>query len=164
MDFNRKQRRAAMKGRWPFKGNVFPSVAFNMGPRVETFRHKDQENFAPGWCAVTALGDFDPTKGGHLVLWELGLIIEFPPGSTILIPSALISHSNTTIGEGETRMSIAQYAPAGLFRWTAYGLKTKGYAEKEDPEAYAAMEAERSHALESYIGLYSTLEEIQSMR
>jgi hypothetical protein len=62
-----------------------------------TFPHLDFANLAWGWCAITALGDFDPDKGGHLILWDLKLIIRFPPGSTILIPSTLIHHSNTSI-------------------------------------------------------------------
>ncbi|KAJ3886728.1 hypothetical protein GG344DRAFT_69418 [Lentinula edodes] len=41
--------------------------------------------------------------GGHLVLWDLGLVIRFPPGSTILFPSSLITHSTIPIQEGETR-------------------------------------------------------------
>lgn len=38
-------------------------------------------------CAITTLSDYDPKAGGHLVLWDLKLVIEFPPGSTILILS-----------------------------------------------------------------------------
>jgi hypothetical protein len=34
-----------------------------------------------------------------------------------------MDHGNTPIGEGETRLSIAQYA-AGLFRWVAYGFRS----------------------------------------
>ncbi|KAF4614892.1 hypothetical protein D9613_003558 [Agrocybe pediades] len=67
-------------------------------------------------AASRALGSFDHTKGGHLILWECGLVIEFPAGSTILIPSAIISHSNTTIAPAETRYSFTQYTAGGLFR------------------------------------------------
>ena len=35
-----------------------------------------------------------------------------------------MSHGNTPIGEGETRLSIAQYAAGGLFRWVAYGFQS----------------------------------------
>ncbi len=75
-------------------------------------------------CAVTALGDYDPERGGHIVLWELRMIIEFPPSSTILIPSAVVSHSNTDIQPGERRYSFTQYSAGGLFRWTAAGHMT----------------------------------------
>lgn len=52
-----------------------------------------------------------------MVLWDLRLVIEFPPGSTVLLPSAIIAHSNTPITQGETRYSFAQYTAGGLFRW-----------------------------------------------
>jgi len=35
-----------------------------------------------------------------------------------------MDHGNTPIGEGETRLSIAQYAAGGLFRWVAYGFRS----------------------------------------
>jgi hypothetical protein len=74
--------------------SVFATATFNFGPQTVTFPHLDFVNLPWGWCTITALGDFDPNKGGHLILWDLKLIICFPPGSTILIPSALIRHSN----------------------------------------------------------------------
>ena len=73
-------------------------------------------------CSITPIGTFDPKLGGHLVLKELKLIIEFPPSSTILIPSALLTHSNIPIREHETRFSIVQYAAGGLFRWVENGF------------------------------------------
>ena len=62
--------------------------------------------------------------GGHLVLKDLGIVVEFPPGSTILIPSTLITHYNTPVRPHETRFSIVQYAAGGLFRWVENGFKT----------------------------------------
>lgn len=51
-------------------------------------------------------------------------MIQFPVGSTVLIPSGCMEHGNTPIGDGETRLSIAQYAAGGLFRWVAYGFRS----------------------------------------
>ncbi|KAJ3500803.1 hypothetical protein NLJ89_g9629 [Agrocybe chaxingu] len=110
--------------RRPFDSSVFMATTYNLGPQTVCFRHLDSRNLAFRWCAVTALGSFDPKKGGHLVLWECKLIIEFPPGLTILIPSALIHHSNTPIAEGETRYSFTQYASGGLFHWVDHGFQT----------------------------------------
>ncbi|KAJ3978843.1 hypothetical protein F5890DRAFT_1559572 [Lentinula detonsa] len=76
---------------------VFATTSVNFGPRTETHPHCDTGNLAHGWCAIIALGDYNPNEGGHLLLWDLGLIIRFPPGSTILFPSALITHSNVPI-------------------------------------------------------------------
>jgi hypothetical protein len=89
-------------------------------------------------CAVTAFGDFDPKKGGHLILWECGLVIEFPPGSTILLPSATISHSNVTIGRDERRYSFTQYTAGGLFRWVENGFqKSTDFRASLSPEESA---------------------------
>ncbi|THU90572.1 hypothetical protein K435DRAFT_613407, partial [Dendrothele bispora CBS 962.96] len=107
-----------------FERSVFGTCTVNFGPRTASRPHRDGANLAFGWCAITALGNFDPNKGGHLILWDLGLVIRFPPGSTILIPSALIKHSNIPIQNGETRYSFVQYSAAGLFRWVYNGFKT----------------------------------------
>ncbi|KAJ7678299.1 hypothetical protein DFH06DRAFT_1317081 [Mycena polygramma] len=55
--------------------SVFAAATFNFGPATVTLPHLDFANLAWGWCAITALGDFDPDKGGHLILWDLKLII-----------------------------------------------------------------------------------------
>lgn len=75
-------------------------------------------------CALTALGNYNPETGGHFILFPFRLVVGFPPGSTITIPSACLNHGNTPIQEGETRLSIAQYAAGGLFRYVAYGFAT----------------------------------------
>ncbi|PBK59481.1 hypothetical protein ARMSODRAFT_991148 [Armillaria solidipes] len=78
--------------------SIFAAATFNFGPRTLCFRHTDSGNLPFGWCAITALGRFNYHCGGHLVLWDLKLVIDFPPGSTILIPLAILRHSNTNIG------------------------------------------------------------------
>ncbi|KAF7318036.1 hypothetical protein HMN09_00311100 [Mycena chlorophos] len=103
--------------------SVFPSVTVNLGPQTATLPHLDLLNLAWGWCFITALGWFNPTKSALLVLWDLGIAIEFPPGSSITIPSALLRHSNTTLLEGERRYSLTQFAAGGLFRFVENGLQ-----------------------------------------
>ncbi|KAF9497960.1 hypothetical protein BDN71DRAFT_1386783, partial [Pleurotus eryngii] len=44
-------------------------------------------------CSTTTLGIFDHTKGGHLVLWDARMIIEFLANLTIFIPSTT-SHNS----------------------------------------------------------------------
>lgn len=87
-----------------------------------------------------AIGKFNDKLGGHLVLWDLRLVIRFPPGSLIILPSALIEHSNTPIAEDETRMSVTQYSAAGLFRWVHNGfmsdLSYQATATAEDLKAW----------------------------
>nr|GAT44481.1 predicted protein [Mycena chlorophos] len=103
--------------------SVFPSCTFNFGPQTVTVPHLDLLNLAWGWCFITAFGNFDPDKGGHLILWDLKRIIRFPPGATIAIPSALLRHSNVTIQQDETRYSFTQFAAGGLFRFVESGFR-----------------------------------------
>ncbi|KAJ6448611.1 hypothetical protein DFH09DRAFT_851739, partial [Mycena vulgaris] len=112
------------KLRWNFARSVFAVCTFNFGPQAITVPHLNFANLSWGWCAITALGNFDPDLGGHLILWDLKLVIRFPPGSTILIPSAIIRHSNVPVGAGEERFSFTQYTAGGLFRWIRNGFQT----------------------------------------
>ena len=106
----------------PFKNSIFPTCTFNCGSRVMTFEHIDATNMPYGLCAIFALGSYDPTLGSHLILFNLGLVIQFPPGSTILVPSGTIHHGNITIRPNETRQSFTQYCPGSLLQWVAYGF------------------------------------------
>ncbi|OJT12466.1 hypothetical protein TRAPUB_10992, partial [Trametes pubescens] len=108
-----------------FRNSVFGCATFNLGPQVITSVHTDHLNLPAGWCAVTSIGDFDPKEGGHLLLWDLNLMIEFPPGSLILIPSAILRHSNTVVRSYERRYSFTQYSAGGLFRWVECGCKSQ---------------------------------------
>ena len=60
-----------------------------------------------------ALSDFNPDQGGHLVLWDLKLVIRFLRGSTVIIPSAMVKHSNASVNVYSTRYSITQYSAGG---------------------------------------------------
>ncbi|KAJ7026231.1 hypothetical protein C8F04DRAFT_1268407 [Mycena alexandri] len=124
-DWDRLQRRAKhIRRNFPEHHSVFTTATFNFGPVTVTLPHIDFGNLAWGWCAVTALGNFNPDRGGHLVLWDLKLIIRFPPGSTILLPSVILRHSNLKIGPHETRFSFTQFTPAGIFRWVYNDFRT----------------------------------------
>ncbi|KZP03461.1 hypothetical protein FIBSPDRAFT_915308 [Athelia psychrophila] len=130
-----------------FRNSVYPCATVNFGPVTCTFDHVDPANLPFGLCAVTALGDFDHTRGGHLVLWDLKLIIEFPAGSTALLPSAVLRHSNIATQPGETRNSGMQ--------------PTAAYMESLSREDWEA-EMERSAARwQEGVRLYSTLTSLQ---
>ncbi|KAI0040845.1 hypothetical protein FA95DRAFT_1584907 [Auriscalpium vulgare] len=137
-----------------FKNSVFPVATFNFGPAAVTKPHRDARNVPYGWCAITALGNYDYTKGGHLVLWELKLIIEFPPGCTILIPSALLTHSNTPIQAGEERQSFTQYCAGDLMRWHAYGCRTEERLGREDPQLKRRLEEGLPRRWREAVGLF----------
>lgn len=138
-----------------FDKNVFGAAMFNLGPKVFTFPHKDHQNLAWGWCSVTAMGDFDPREGGHLVLWDLGVMIEFPSGSTILLPSAILVHSNISIREGETRYSFAQFSAGGLFRWVECGMQPQHVFESAGGQLRGGADRWREG-----VAMYSTWSEL----
>ncbi|KAI0054993.1 hypothetical protein BV25DRAFT_1816250, partial [Artomyces pyxidatus] len=145
----------------PFASSVFPAATFNLGPQAATVKHRDHANVPYGWCAITALGSFDPKAGGHLYLWELKLVFEFPSGSTILIPSSIISHGNTPVQKGETRQSFTQYCAGGIMRWNAYGFRTEATLKAEDPELFARRMAEAPGRWEKALGYFSKLSELK---
>ncbi|EKM80535.1 hypothetical protein AGABI1DRAFT_38194, partial [Agaricus bisporus var. burnettii JB137-S8] len=78
-----------------------------------------------GWCAIFALGQFDSSLGGHLVLHDLKLMIPFPHGSCIMIPSAFLWHSNVPIRREEGRASLTFYTAGCLFRFIDNGCQTE---------------------------------------
>ncbi|KDQ32294.1 hypothetical protein PLEOSDRAFT_1034948 [Pleurotus ostreatus PC15] len=105
-----------------FHNSDFACLTVNFGPNTICLDHTDFVNLATGLCAITALGDFDSKRGGHLIFWDLKLILEFPAGATILIPLALLRHSNVPIQAREQRASLTQYSAGGLFRWVENGF------------------------------------------
>ncbi|ESK80944.1 hypothetical protein Moror_15864 [Moniliophthora roreri MCA 2997] len=110
---------------WNFRNSIYTHVTFNFGPQTVCAEHTNFGNQADGPCAITALspsvGGYDYKKGGHLILWDLCLVIEFPPSATILILSAVLHHSNVAIGANERWFSFTQYTPGSLFRWVEHG-------------------------------------------
>ncbi|KAJ7816822.1 hypothetical protein B0H13DRAFT_2217964 [Mycena leptocephala] len=143
-----------------FPRSVFSCAAFNFGPNVWTFKHRDVLNLPFGWCAIQAAGPFDPTKGGHLVLWDLMLVIEFPPGALVLIPSATLSHSNVPVQAGDKRISFTQFTAGGIFRYVDNGFRTEDELAAADPAEYERMMELKSSRWEMGINLFSTLDEL----
>ncbi|KAJ7211120.1 hypothetical protein B0H12DRAFT_1079600 [Mycena haematopus] len=158
-----KLRHAHPHLRRPFVGSVFFCAAFNFGGNVWTFKHRDILNLAFGWCAVQALGNFDATKGGHLVLWDLKLVVEFPAGALILLPSATIAHSNVPVQEGDERISFTQFSAGGIFRYVDNGCQTVNQLAENNPEEYDRLMDLKAARWEKGLGLLSTLDEIVAM-
>ncbi|KIY53199.1 hypothetical protein FISHEDRAFT_33751, partial [Fistulina hepatica ATCC 64428] len=144
-----------------FASSVWAAIAFNLGPWTVTWRHRDTLNIPFGWCCITALGRFDYRKGGHLVLWDFGLIIEFPPGATVLIPSAIVEHSNTCISPDEVRYSLTQYSAGGLFRWVEQGLQMqKVQLESLDEDGLKSIKEASRKRWTDGLSYFSTLDEL----
>jgi hypothetical protein len=145
----------------PFKGGSFAAITFNLGGEVAAIDHTDVLNNIEGQCGTVADGNYDYQLGGHLILWDLGIAVEFPPGRLIFFPSSIIKHSNTAIQPGEVRRSFTMYTAGSLFRWKAYGFQSQESMEK-NPERKHAMDARRPHAWSNGLTLYSMLDELAS--
>ncbi|KAH9920702.1 uncharacterized protein B0H18DRAFT_1086333 [Fomitopsis serialis] len=117
-------KRMAAFGSAQFSRSVFACTTFNFGPRTCTLDHRDCGNLPFGWCAISALGDFDPQQGGHLVLWDLKLVIEFPPG---LQPSAAYYSSLDAIEREEvSQRSVARWMEGMALFSTLDELRVEG--------------------------------------
>ncbi|KAK1218881.1 hypothetical protein PQX77_018408 [Marasmius sp. AFHP31] len=156
---------AKLQERYPhlnfnFNDTVFAACTWNFGPQFTSYEHVDGNNYAWTWCAITAYGSFNPDHGGHLILSDLGVIIRFPPGATILIPSALLRHSNTLIRKGETRYSFVQYSAGALFRWVHQGFQTaKNWEAEATDEMWARKKQEDEERLDGW-QKFSTIQEL----
>jgi hypothetical protein len=147
-----------------FTNSIFTAATFNLGPHTVCIDHLDCHNKWNGWCAITAGGTYNPIFGGHLVLWDLKKIIQFPPGSTILLPSATVRHSNTPVRPHETRVSFTQYVAGGIFRWVKYGFRTGVTLKAEDKAEMQRLDEEQELRWEEGLEKYSKLEELHNDR
>ncbi|KAJ7817636.1 hypothetical protein B0H13DRAFT_2379545 [Mycena leptocephala] len=109
---------------------------------------RDVLNVPFGWSAIQAAGPFDPTKSGHLVLWDLKLAIEFPPGALILIPSATLTHSNVPFTAG------------GIMRFVDNGFRTEQALGEDDPEVFERLAQLKDERWEMGLRLFSTMDEL----
>lgn len=142
-----------------FHNSVWPSTTVNFGSRTCCKQHKDFNDLPFGMCSIYGAGRYDSKEGGHLVLWEAGLVIEFPPGSTILIPSAILTHSNVPVPKGSTRYSVTQYTAGGLFRWVDHGFQSEESYWRSLTDEGCAEETQRMEGRATMgMGLFSTKE------
>lgn len=146
--------------------SVFPALSINFGPDVACTPHVDSGNLADGFCWLLAGGSFDSKKGGHLYLPELNLVIEFPAGSSIFFPSALLAHGNVPLEADckQIRWSMTQYAAGGLFRWVEYGFHSWKSLEKYHPNIAASIKQERKELWRKRLELFSTPASLESDR
>jgi hypothetical protein len=141
--------------------NLFASYTENKPSHAFTVPHHDVMNLAFGWCAIVALGPFNAQLGGHFVLHDLKLIIPFPHGSCILIPSAFLWHSNVPIGKEDGHASLTFYMSGGLFCFIDNNFQTEQnlLASLDTYDHELHMIEKKNHAKMGAL-LYSTLDEI----
>ena len=116
-----------------FRNSEYPLCTFNLGPRTACVAHRDVTNYPSVPCAVTALGSFDHKTGGHFVLYDFKLCVQFPAAATVLLSSAGLSHGNTALKKKDTRYSVTQYCIGNLIKWVVHDFKAFG--QKNPKEA-----------------------------
>ena len=114
-----------------------------------------------GLCAICALGSYNPIEGGHIILFNLGLVIQFPPSSIMLISSSTICHGNVRIKPHEMRQSFTQYYSGGLLWWVAYGFKAVKSCKVDIKHHFE--EIHNQHHV-NVLGLFSKLHELHHDR
>ena len=95
-----------------------------------------------------------------MILWDLKLVIDFPAGSTVLIPSATLMHSTTPVAANESRLSFTQYCAGPIFRFVDQGFRTEKVLKREDPEAHQLFQASKVYRWQQGMDLFSTREEL----
>ncbi|KAJ7106118.1 hypothetical protein C8R43DRAFT_1140605 [Mycena crocata] len=142
---------------YPSDASVFSaaSVEFGGPPRGQASTGVPDRYEAGSWSILCALGKYSSVHGGHVIFWDLGLVIAFPSGSTILIPTGLVRYSFVKVREGERRYSVLQWAGSGLTRWALNGGRTDvefaGHAtEAEHAEREARRQESHEHMLDRF--------------
>lgn len=145
----------------PFGNSIYTTCTVNMGPQSTSTDHVDNLNSPHVMCGVTSLGPYDHKRGGHFVHYDLKLIIEFPSGWTVLLPSASLRHGNTRIQKGERRYSITQYIPGGLFRWVRHKFRL---AKDVPDEERAELDGSSEDRIRQAWSLFSKFDELDGDR
>lgn len=147
-----------------FNNSVFPACTFNATPNTVALDHADKGNWAGGPCQITSGGTFDHAKGGHIILFDLKRVIQFPSGSTILIPSASIRHGNTPIQPGETRYSFTQYCAGGLLRWVDCGFRSLQDCAEKVPSIYEDIVSNSQRRCQAALDMLSFVDSVHNDR
>lgn len=98
------------------------------------------------------------------MIFPLKLVIEFPSGASILLPSSSVWHGNTPVQPGETRTSFSQYCAGGLLRWPEYGFRTMNTCKIEDLELWEKMDGLADDRWIEAVARFSKVEEIHRDR
>ncbi|KAF9058323.1 hypothetical protein BDP27DRAFT_1241515 [Rhodocollybia butyracea] len=68
-------------------------------------------------CSIWNRGCFNYKLGSHIIFYSLSVVVEFPPGAGIIVPSASVIHGNIPIGTDERRHSATFFTAAGILCW-----------------------------------------------
>jgi hypothetical protein len=117
--------RYCSQGRGPSEIVPYTGMTVNLGgpdeTGVVTRDHVDCMDYTRAPCTLYNFGSNNYRTGGHLILHDAHLLVEFPPGSIISFYSSIMRHANTVVGCKEIRETLALYTAAGLMRYLQNG-------------------------------------------
>ncbi|KAJ7029507.1 hypothetical protein C8F04DRAFT_1187720 [Mycena alexandri] len=144
---------------YPCPSSVFSAATLELGgPHL---RATNSGHEPTTWSILVALGNFVPRLGGHIILWDLGFVVSFPPGSCILLPTGLIRYSFVKVREGKTRYSVVQFAGSGVTRWLQNGRRTDiDFSANASREQHQAHEARRELAQDALLNAFPLSSEL----
>jgi hypothetical protein len=90
------------------KEGQLSSVSYDFGPGMSFLQSECvlDQTLAGGLYAVTSGGSFDYLKGGHFVLKQAGLVLQFPPLTTLILSPTLTRWARLPVNDGEWRISL----------------------------------------------------------
>lgn len=98
------------------------------------------------------------------MLFDWKKYVEFPPGSTIIIPSSSLAHGNTPVQPGETRVSFTQYCAGGLMRWVEYGYQSVKACALSHPRFKARVDALATDRWKAALSRFSVVDDLDKDR
>ena len=128
----------------PYRDLPLASFTLNVGSKSVCFPHVDSTNSVLGTCLVSPAGTYDHTRGGHLIIHDWKAVIELPPGSIILFPSAIVTHENVGIQHHEERRAITGFTSASFFQWVNNGFSPMPHMDDKERVAYGQAEWEKA--------------------
>ena len=94
------------------------------------------------------------------MLHDLRMVIQFPPNALILIPSAILHHSNVPIQDGD-RASFTFYVSQKLIHNVDNGFMTDKFMEANHGRKFEHMKKLKETRWKWALSLFSTLGELE---
>lgn len=143
-----------------YQHSVFTTTEISFG-HAPSPAHKNIMTAFDTMEAITVLGSWDPRKGGGIMLWHDGAMLELIPGATVLFPAGSKNYSLVAVGPHETRYVFRQYCHAGVLRW----IEKAGRSDTEfdlgaEPDEIAAWNEIREKRGRTSAKMFSKIEDI----
>ncbi|KAF7294447.1 hypothetical protein MKEN_01437200 [Mycena kentingensis (nom. inval.)] len=118
---------------------------------------------------VTVVGNWDPRRGGHLMLHDDGTMMPLRPGATFVVPAGTKRYGFVPVGEGEHQYMVCQFFHGSVLRWMEKGgmsdPRLDKFIQREVPAALRKWKAyEKIQARRRVLAkrIFSTISDVYS--